>query len=156
MSREVQFGKARIGEFAAVNRLARQGHGLHVAGQPEVFRKTEVPISQAAFRALVEEERLYVLREGEALLAYGIVSFRQMDGPGLAPRAVMNLEQLCVSEERRRRGLGRQLLECLLRLGRERGCTDLQLTCDPHNIEAAAFYQKLGMTVKTVQYRLKL
>lgn len=85
MSREVQFGKARIGEFAAVNRLARQVHELHVAWQPEIFRKTEFPISQAAFRALVEEERLYVLREGEALLAYGIVSFRQMDGPGWRP-----------------------------------------------------------------------
>ena len=52
--------------------------------------------------------------------------------------------------------LGRLLMERLFALGRSFGCTDVQLTCDPHNAPGMAFYGSLGMGVKTVQYQMKL
>ncbi len=47
-------------------------------------------------------------------------------------------------------------MERLFALGRSFGCTDVQLTCDPHNAPGMAFYGSLGMGVKTVQYQMKL
>lgn len=156
MSPEVWFEAAAAGDFAAVNRLARQVHGLHVSWRPDIFRKTEFPISQEDFRDLVKRQEIYVLRGQEGLMAYGVISALAMDRPGLVPRSILRVEELCVDESCRRSGLGRLLMDHLITLGRNLGCTDVQLTCDPHNAPGIAFYESLGMQVKTVQYRMKL
>ncbi len=156
MSQEVHFEAAKMGDFAAVNRLARQVHGLHVSWRPDIYRKTEFPISQEDFRELVSRQELYVLRGTEGPVAYGKISTLSMDQPGLVPRFVLRLEELCVDASHRRAGLGRLLTEHLFTLGRNLGCTDVQLTCDPHNTPGIAFYESLGMGVKAVQYHMKL
>lgn len=156
MSLEVRFEAAEMGDFAAVNRLARQVHELHVSWRPDIYRKTEFPISQEDFRNLVSRRKLYVLRDVGGPVAYGRISTLSMDRPGLVPRSILRLEELCVDASHRRAGLGRLLMERLFALGRSFGCTDVQLTCDPHNAPGMAFYESLGMGVKTVQYQMKL
>ena len=136
MSSKVWFEAAAAGDFAAVNRLARQVHELHVSWRPDIFRKTEFPISQEDFRDLVNRQEIYVLRGQEGPVAYGIISTLTRDRPGLVPRSILRLEELCVDESCRRSGV--------------------QLTCDPHNAPGIAFYESLGMRVKTVQYQMKL
>ena len=74
MSSKVWFEAAAAGDFAAVNRLARQVHELHVSWRPDIFRKTEFPISQEDFRDLVSRQEIYVLRGQEGPVAYGIIS----------------------------------------------------------------------------------
>ena len=95
MSSKVWFEAAAAGDFAAVNRLARQVHELHVSWRPDIFRKTEFPISQEDFRDLVNRQEIYVLRGQEGPVAYGIISTLTRDRPGLVPRSILRLEELC-------------------------------------------------------------
>lgn len=152
----LQIEPAGSGDFAAVNGLAHQVHDLHISWRPDIFRQAEFPIPQDYFQELLARRGLYVLRSGDKILAYAVVSVQELDLPILVPRKVWKLEEICVEEAYRHQGLGRQVLEQLLAIGRSLGCTDFQLTCDPHNQAALACYEKLGMRVKVLQYQMKL
>ena len=56
------------------------------------------------------------------------------------------LEDLFVTEERRRSGLGRDLVEAVKDRARERGCLRLELDVDDDNEPALALYRSLGFS----------
>ena len=128
----------------------------------------DVPLILGLIRELAEFERLaHEVVGDEALLA------RHLFGPrpaaevllafaGEAPagfalffqnfstfltRPGIYLEDLFVRPEFRRRGLGRTLLERLARLAVERGCGRFEWAVLDWNVDAIAFYEKLGATL---------
>ena len=63
---------------------------------------------------MVNRQEIYVLRGQEGPVAYGIISTLTRDRPGLVPRSILRLEELCVDESCRRSGLGRLLMDHLI------------------------------------------
>lgn len=59
------------------------------------------------------------------------------------------LDNLWVSEELRRQGYGRQILEAVENLGRERGCQWVLL--ETLNFQARPFYEKFGYSLQWTQ-----
>ena len=53
-------------------------------------------------------------------------------------------------------GVAKAFLHELMQRGREQGCNDLRLTCDPHNAAGIALYESLGMKPKVIQYQCQL
>lgn len=147
---------AKPEEFDAVNALARQVNDLHAQWRPDIYVRHSHPISPELYRELLEQRQLYVLREQQAVVAYATVRYTTVGSPGIIPRKILVLDQLCVDEACRHQGLGRKMFGALKELAREQGCTDLQLACDLNNKAAIDFYEGLGMEVKCLQYRLKL
>src|SRR5687768_15223635 len=58
--------------------------------------------------------------------------------------AEMCLYELSVDEAYRRRGIGRALVEALLKVARERGCHDMWVGVDTDNDPALASYRSAG------------
>jgi ribosomal protein S18 acetylase RimI-like enzyme len=56
------------------------------------------------------------------------------------------LEELYVVPERRRRGLGRALMEAAIELARERGAGDMHLGTSEDDVAARGLYESLGFT----------
>ncbi len=148
--------QARREDWAEINRLAQQVQAMHAAWRPEIYAKTEQPMPLARLKAYLKQESLYVVREGEKLLAYAVAVIRMQEGPVWTSRQVLDLQELCVDEPLRGQGMGRELLGALEQLARDLGCTDLQLCCDPQNQAAMALYESLGMSVTKLQYRKTL
>jgi [ribosomal protein S18]-alanine N-acetyltransferase len=69
--------------------------------------------------------------DGEGIAGYGILSLAAGEGH------VLNL---CVHPNRRRRGLGRRLLQHLLEVAEDYGASELFLEVRPSNLEAVAMY----------------
>lgn len=53
-----------------------------------------------------------------------------------------HIEDICVSEEVRSKGVGKQLIKLLLEAGKEKGCYKVILDCSDKNIP---FYEKCGL-----------
>ena len=68
----------------------------------------------------------------------------------------MNINDFCVDEPFRNKGIGTQMMAELRVLAKAFGCTDLQLTVYPQNDEAVAFYQKCGYMIKSIDMQRKV
>lgn len=66
------------------------------------------------------------------------------------------LEDLFVAKKARGRGIGRALIEDLIALARERGCSRLYWMADQHNATARALYDRFATTDNHIRYRLTL
>ena len=71
-------------------------------------------------------------------------------------RKVLMLDELCVHENHRCRGIGKQMMVDIRELALEWGCTDIQLGVYAQNSAAIDFYKKVGMTISSYYYHMKL
>ncbi len=150
------FRFARPEDFEAVNALARQAHAVHLAWRPDLFQPVEYPFGPEDYRQKTEENRILLACEGEEILAYAAYDIRKTENPMLTPRTVLLLDNLCVDEAHRKKGIASKLLRHLCALAKEWGCTDFELGCHPENAAGIALYESLGMRVKSIHYQMKL
>lgn len=152
----MEFRLASEADFDVVNRLARQVHELHVSWRPDLFRSVEYPIPHEEFSGLLQEQRLLLAQQDGKVIAYAVFGVQQLDVPKLMPHKTLKLDEICVDEAYRRQGVAKVFLHELMQRGREQGCNDLRLTCDPHNAAGIALYESLGMKPKVIQYQCQL
>lgn len=140
----------------AVNALAMQVHALHVGWRPDIFTMPEELYSQERMEAAMQSNTLYVDRRTGIVDGYALLEIREAEAPGLVRRKVLVVDELCVSESARGKGIGRSMMEEIHTLAREWGCTDLQLGVQPENEAALALYRKCGFTVRSLQMQRKV
>lgn len=103
------------------------------------------PVAELAARVreLLEEKAIAVLLAGEPALGIAVLRIR----PALWSEAGdAYLEELYVVPERRRRGIGRRLLEGAIDAAREAGGGHFELTTAEADVEARSLYESLGFT----------
>ena len=147
---------ARPEERAAVEHLAQQVHALHLQWRPDIFVPAEDLWPQARFDAAVAERQLFVEKDGDEVIGYVLFQIQTSNAPGLSPRRVMRINEICVDESLRNRGIGTEMMIGVRAIAAAYGCTDLQLGVDPQNNEALAFYQKCGFRIRSIDMQMKL
>lgn len=147
---------AKPSDREAINALARQVHALHVAWRPDVFRMVEELYPVERFERAVAEKQLYVARRYGIPIGYAAVILRHYNWPGVVDRKVLMLDEFCVDESSRGRGIGKQMMEDIKALAREMGCGDIQLGVYAQNSAAIGFYERMGMSVSSYAYHMKI
>jgi len=148
---QVAVRAARPEDWLAVQSLLRELDELHAELVPAYFRpatRTEPEwrrlLGDAAAVALVAVD------EVEGTAPVGFLSLRVYDTPAdptMVPRRRGHLETLIVNARQRRRGTGGRLLARAADWARARGATEMVLTTWVGNLEADAFYERLGYRV---------
>lgn len=144
------------GDLKEVNRLAREVHEMHISWRPDIYTMPEELYPAERFQAAVQARELYVAKEGGQVCGYVAVRIRETAAPGLVPRRVMLVDELCVDEPFRNQGIGSQMMAEVRILARAFRCTDLQLGVYPQNDEAVAFYQKCGFMIQSITMQRKV
>ena len=65
----------------------------------------------------------------------------------------VEITEMYVRPQFRRKGIGRALMEAALDYGRQRGCREFHLLVDPSNVTAQAFYTEIGFQVDSWEMR---
>ena len=141
---------------AAVNRLARQIHQLHVDWRPDIYQMPEELFSEEQFQELIGTRQMYVGKLNGIVVGYAILKIREYNWPAVVYRRVMVLDQLCVEETLRGHGLGTAMMEDIRALAKAFGCTDMQLGVYPQNDAAVSFYQKCGFMIRSINMQRKV
>lgn len=144
------------GDLKEVNRLAREVHEMHISWRPDIYTMPEELYPAERFQAAVQARELYVAKEGGQVCGYVAVRIRETAAPGLVPRRVMLVDELCVDEPFRNQGIGSRIMAEVRILARAFRCTDLQLGVYPQNDEAVAFYQKCGFMIQSITMQRKV
>lgn len=147
-----------LDDYKEVDRLMAQVHGLHVQGRPDLYIDVEhiYPIDE--FTKMVEnDDMITVLAENEkdgAVVGICIVSMRAKTG--MVKRRTAYMEDLCVDENYRGRGIGKGLFLYVKDMAQKMGAERLDLMVWDFNENARRFYEKMGMTPQRYIYEMKL
>lgn len=144
-------------DFGAVHRLMEQLHGLHVQNRPDVYRDAD-PLSENEFSTLVEDTgKIGLVAELDGAVAgFCDAVMKQPQDPLLQPVKTAYLDDICVDEACRHRGVGKALMQAMEKAAREEGAETLSLTVWSFNRNAAVFYGAMGMSPRNIVMEKKL
>ena len=133
--------------------LLKQVGQVHHEIRPDLFRAGAQKYDEAALKKLLADEKRPILiadLEGKvAGYAFCILQITEKD-PVLCDRRVLYIDDLCVEEALRGRGIAGALYEKTLEYARELGCDAVTLNVWCGNDGAMRFYEKCGLKPQKV------
>lgn len=146
-----------IKDLERINELAVKLHEYHVEWRPDIFVHTDQIITEEELKNMIENEKMFIAKEGDQILGYIILgSMREDHKKGYNYRKQLELEALIVDDSVRNKGVGSALMKKALDYAKENACTDVRLTVNEENTSAIKLYEKLGMRVRNIAYTMKI
>ena len=121
---------------------------VHHNGRPDLFKGPTTKYTAEELKAFFSKEETPVFvctDEDDRVLGHGFCIMEQYGGQMMTERRTLYIDDICVDENARGRGVGRALYDHILDYAREAGCYNLTLNVWSCNPGAMAFYEKLGM-----------
>ena len=145
----IEVRRATERDIPALMRLLVQVNMVHHNGRPDLFKGPTTKYDEGELRALLSDDAAPVfvaVDEAGSVLGHGFcVLQRQANTRLMVENATLYIDDICVDEAARGRGVGRALYEHILDYAREIGCYNVTLNVWSCNPGAMAFYEKLGM-----------
>ena len=129
-------------------RLLKQVGHVHHEIRPDLFRAGAQKYDEAALQMLLADpNRPILIAESDGAVAgYAFCILQQTkDDPVLCDRKVLYIDDLCVDEALRGRGIATALYERVIGYAKELGCHAVTLNVWCGNDSAMAFYEKCGL-----------
>ena len=145
-----------LDDYKEVDRLMAQVHKLHVNGRPDLYIDVEHIYSFEQFKEMVENEDMITIlaEEGESVVGICMVSMRAKTG--MVKRRTAYMEDLCVEESCRGKGIGKELFLFSKKLAEKMGAERLDLMVWDFNEDARKFYESMGMKPQRYIYETVL
>ncbi len=147
-------------DLEGLRKLLLQVNQIHADGRPDLFKAGGIKYTDSELQDILRSSRyaVHVAAEGGRVLGYVFCIFEETkETTSLRPVKTLYIDDLCVDEDARGRGIGRKLYDRAVEIAREHGCDRVTLHAWNFNKSAYGFYEKLGMTplVTTLEQRLK-
>lgn len=152
MMNEMYFVRqAEPGDAEPIHCLLKTIAELHRQGRGDLFSDFESKYSryELAQRLAVKNNGIFVAECCGEVAGYVFCDIlTHEDQPHLKNIKTLYIDDLCVSEMHRRKGIAAALMEKAKSFGRECGCYDMELNVWEFNKNAIAFYESIGMTTR--------
>ncbi len=143
-----------------ISALLKQVLEVHAAVRPDMYRSGTQKYSEADVLDLLKDPdcMLFVeTDETDRTIGYAICFQKMIRDDGIVVgRRELYIDDLCVDECERRTGVGQRLFEYVKTFAGERGFDWITLNVWNDNVNALAFYRRMGLTArKTIlEYRI--
>lgn len=142
---------AREGDIPRVVELLRQVNEVHHTIRPDLFKTDSRKYNDDELHAVFAdpETPVFVYEADREVLGYAfcVVQIHENDN-NLVDGKTLYLDDLCVDEAARGRGIGTTLYRFVLDYAKRIGCHNVTLNVWEGNDAALAFYRKCGMKVQ--------
>ena len=142
---------ARPDDFQALIPIFQQIHEQHVALRPDHYRPHEMPVSEDLFLSQLDQSDFEILVAEYKGLA-GVIVLKEdiIEGSGFVfDKHYLRVISLVVADTHQKQGVGKQLMQAAYAHAETIGCDRIELGVDDANQEAIAFYEALGMSVRS-------
>lgn len=139
--------RADLTHLNDIVRLNRVVQDLHAAQEPQCFRPFDAAAVTHFLQQALQEPSVIVLLAVDGEKPMGYVLLRMHDRPGNAyalPRKFIDLEQIAVDPDARKRGVGTALIDESFAAAKSLGYTDVELSVWHFNEEAQRFFRRMG------------
>ena len=139
--------------------LLYQVHGLHAEGRPDLFipgcKKYTADQLRELLADTVNTPIFTAILDGE-LVGYCFCVRQVQSAASMQKIATLYIDDLCVDEAFRGRGIGKVLYDFAVDYARENGYYNLTLNVWACNPSAQHFYEKCGLAVQKIGMELVL
>lgn len=150
---------AQSGDIPGIQKLLLQVGQVHHDLRPDIFRAGALKYTTEELKTILQDpiRPIFVAVEGETLLGYAFCIHRDYDGSGVSTaRKEIYVDDVCVEEAARGRGIATALLDRVFAYAKERECQFVTLNVWSGNDTAQRFYEGLGMTPRNFNMEIKL
>ncbi len=128
---------------------------VHAKGRPDIFRDGQRKYGGDDLKEFIDrpsdEMTILVADENGLILGYAFCMLQDhRTEENYIPDFTMYIDDICVREDTRGKGVGKALFEAVSHLAREKGCYNVTLNVWALNPDARKFYEALGMTVQKI------
>ena len=135
-------------DIEKIEDLLSQVDMVHHNGRPDIF-KIGNKYSEEELKELLKNKQRPILvsvNESDEVIGYCFGIFQQhKDNSILTDIKTLYIDDLCVDEKFRGKGVGKELYEAALSLAKEKGCYNLTLNVWSCNESAIRFYESMGL-----------
>ena len=143
---EIFVRRAEAKDAKEIGRILYEVHAVHHALRPDLFLEGKRKYDEAGVKQLISSTPVLVAEDESKVLGYAVCFLEETkEGGSMRAKKTLYLDDLCVDESARKRGVGHKLFEAVEALARELGCYDLTLNVWEGNTAARAFYDAVGM-----------
>lgn len=151
---EINIRRAKIGDYPGVSLLMDELHHMHVEARPDVYRELQPRMSYMEYEQLLETEHRYLyvaeLLDQSEMVGYASAQLNVIQNVDLLlDRKLLYIHEIVVGSNHRGHGTGKQLMNVLIELGKEIQVDRVELTVSTFNTGAQAFYEQMGLTVRS-------
>ena len=140
---------ANQNDLSRVNELRKQVNDLHVEGKPEVFKpgfSQELRDHIYTIRDDPDQEIVVCERRGMICGFAVLHHISKPENPFMFARDFLDIDEFCVDEAQRRKGVATELIGFIKAYAKEKGYSRIELNMWEFNREALAFYEAVGFS----------
>ena len=148
---EIRFAMEQ--DVGGIIKLLQQVGRVHHEGRPDIFRTNAQKYGASEVLAMLNSSRspIFVAVEGDAVLGYGFCQNKTYkDDPVIADHTELYIDDLCVEEKSRCKGIGTAIYQQICRYAQQRRCYSVTLNVWSCNESAMKFYESLGLKTQKV------
>ena len=144
---------ATEGDIPGLLALLLQVGQVHHDIRPDIFRKNAQKYGASQVLAMLNSSRspIFVAVEDGNVLGYGFCQIKTYkDDPVIADHTELYIDDLCVDENARCKGIGTAIYQEICRYAKQRRCYSVTLNVWSCNESAMKFYESLGLKPQKV------
>ena len=135
-------------DIAGILRLLQQIGKLHHEGRPDLFRERAQKYGPSQILALLQDSKtpVFVAAREDQVLGYCFCKVKDYTlDPVMEAHLSLHIDDLCVDEQHRGKGIGKALYMEACRYAKMRRCYNVTLNVWSFNEQAVKFYESLGL-----------
>ncbi len=141
--------RAEARDLPALGALLEQVEMVHHLGRPDLFKNGGRKYHDGQLLEMLPDERRPIFvydDEQDGVLGYAFCLLEDHAGDNvMTPIRTLYVDDICVFDHARGRGIGRAIYEYVREYARQIGCHNLTLNVWECNPGARAFYERMGM-----------
>lgn len=137
--------EAALDELPRIADMKRQIHEVHAKGRPDLFQPV---VERESFEEHAASSGLRLLLAELGGDAVGYVLIHVIDRPanaGMKQCRALHVEEFCVDERHRHKGIGRALMDAVRQAAKTEGLPRIELDVWAFNEGAKQFYEEVGL-----------
>ncbi len=144
--------RAKIEDIPRILELLVQVDMVHHNGRPDIFKGPATKYSEEELLEIINDEKSPVfvcLDEDGVVLGHAFCQHKQVLGDRvLTDIRTLYIDDICVDEASRGKGVGKKLYEHVMDYARDNGFYNVTLNVWDCNPNAYRFYEKMGFKVQ--------
>ncbi len=144
---------AKTQDIPALLVLLRQILLVHHVGRPDLFRAVGEKYRAEELETILRDASrpIFVAEGNDAVVGYAFCVYKEVKAHNsLMDRKTFYIDDLCVDEAQRGKGIGSALYQHVLSVAKQTGCYNVELNVWACNESAIRFYERCGMQVQKI------